>query len=164
MMDEDSRQAFEGILGKLGKLPPTPYRNGRYDDELTSARWESWQFGVGWGRAHPAESAPEPAKERYDGKCSPRCWMSVDCVHCGKRKKPIGRDAPPETVPGLCTEFCPGYLKDPQPPHLWPTEPPDDWWGCDEGWEVERRRLEREYSKDAEDKAGVDDGEAEYPV
>lgn len=50
------------------------------------------------------------------------CWRQVDCIVCGKRKKPIGRDAPTAMANSLCDHECPGYYRDPQPPHYWSKE------------------------------------------
>ena len=41
--------------------------------------------------------------------------ISVDCVVCGKQKKPRGRDAPVSSP--YCTYGCTGYQKEPLPDH-----------------------------------------------
>ena len=46
--------------------------------------------------------------------------ISVDCVVCGKQKKPRGRDAPVSSP--YCTYGCTGYQKEPLPGSLWPGE------------------------------------------
>ncbi len=44
------------------------------------------------------------------------------CVHCGLRKKPIGRSAPLEMANSFCDFDCDGYSKDPEPDCRWPGE------------------------------------------
>lgn len=56
-----------------------------------------------------------------DPQCSERCESKVACVVCGHRKAPIGRSVPLDG-PIWCDGECPGYRKDPYPPHLWPGE------------------------------------------
>ena len=51
---------------------------------------------------------------------------AVDCVVCGRRKKPAGRSAPIEMANSLCDHECEGYYKDPQPGYLWPNETRED--------------------------------------
>lgn len=46
--------------------------------------------------------------------------VMVDCVVCGRTKKPRGRSAPLEMY--CCDHDCPGYLQDPQVGSLWPNE------------------------------------------
>lgn len=53
----------------------------------------------------------------------------VDCVVCGRTKKPRGRSAPMDF--GYCDDECPGYSKDPQVGSLWPNESEADF-----GYEV----------------------------
>lgn len=47
---------------------------------------------------------------------------SVDCIICGRRKKPIGRSAPLIMANSLCDSDCIGYYKDPKVGSLWPNE------------------------------------------
>ena len=51
---------------------------------------------------------------------------SVQCATCGRRKKPIGRDAPPSWH-GCDHHECDGYMDAPYPPSLWPGERMSDW-------------------------------------
>ena len=52
---------------------------------------------------------------------------AVECVVCGKEKKPWGRES---ALGGLCDYDCPGYRKDPQPGRLWPGEKCSDFGYC----------------------------------
>lgn len=60
-----------------------------------------------------------PDHYRY---CTLACEAVVHCKACGLRKKPRGRDAPLAMANSLCDQDCPGYVENPQPPHLWPGE------------------------------------------
>ena len=53
---------------------------------------------------------------------APAVGVAVNCVVCGLRKKPRGRDAPLAMANGLCDHECPGYDRDPEPHDLWPGE------------------------------------------
>jgi hypothetical protein len=80
--------------------------------------------------------------------CSEECRTPVDCLVCGKRKCPVGRDPGIEAASGYCDWECPGYDKKPNPPHLWPGEPlgneadpflaPCTVIGCEGSWETHR--------------------------
>lgn len=52
--------------------------------------------------------------------------VSVYCLTCGKRKKPIGRDAAPAIANSLCDQDCPGWREEPYPGDLWPGEKRSD--------------------------------------
>ena len=45
-----------------------------------------------------------------------------ECKTCGRVKVPIGRSVPMAMYGSSCGRECEGYLKDPQPDHLWPGE------------------------------------------
>lgn len=48
--------------------------------------------------------------------------ISVECVECHRRKKPVGRSAPLEMANGLCDLDCDGYGRPPFAGSLWPGE------------------------------------------
>lgn len=54
--------------------------------------------------------------------CTEKCRKPVECTTCGRRKKPVGRDAPTAMANGLCDRECLGYREAPDPGHLWPNE------------------------------------------
>lgn len=54
--------------------------------------------------------------------CNSRCWNASVCTVCGEYKKLLRNDYAPHR--DSCTSDCPGYMKDPKPPHLWPDERP----------------------------------------
>lgn len=45
-----------------------------------------------------------------------------DCKRCGRRKHPRGRSVPLEASTGYCGYDCEGYLEEPRPGHMWPSE------------------------------------------
>lgn len=47
---------------------------------------------------------------------------AVDCLVCGRRKKPVGRSAPLLMAGSLCDDDCPGYWQEPKPGQLWTGE------------------------------------------
>ena len=49
-----------------------------------------------------------------------RIGIAVTCTECQRHKKPLGRDAPPNSE--LCSYDCPGYRSEPFPGSLWPGE------------------------------------------
>ena len=51
-----------------------------------------------------------------------KAGKAVDCVVCGRRKKPVGRSAPMEMANSLCDQDCEGYYQEPKPGQLWPGE------------------------------------------
>lgn len=57
-------------------------------------------------------------------QAKPITGEAVECVACGQRKAPIGRDAP--SMLYLCDQECPGYKEDPRPGFLWPGETLED--------------------------------------
>ena len=52
---------------------------------------------------------------RKGGEVMPKCET------CGLSKQPIGRDAAARG-PDYCDHECEGYMKDPHPGYLWPSE------------------------------------------
>jgi hypothetical protein len=46
--------------------------------------------------------------------------VAVECAVCGRRKQPVGRDAPMGWYG--CTFECSGYRQEPYPGSLWPGE------------------------------------------
>lgn len=59
-------------------------------------------------------------------KCVERCRARVQCTMCKKTKAPRGRSVPLPMGGSLCDMDCPGYYEQPEPPHLWPSEPLED--------------------------------------
>ena len=55
---------------------------------------------------------------------------AVECVVCGRKKKPVGRSAPAEMANSLCDHECEGYWKEPIPGQLWPNETQEDFGYC----------------------------------
>lgn len=51
-----------------------------------------------------------------------KAGVAVNCIVCGRRKKPIGRSAPLEMANSLCDRECAGYYEVPLPGQLWPGE------------------------------------------
>lgn len=70
--------------------------------------------------------------------------LAVNCTTCGRRKKPIGRDAAAAMANGLCDDDCDGYRKDPLPGELWPGEKREDFGYPDWLVEVANIRNERD--------------------
>ena len=52
--------------------------------------------------------------------------VRVECVVCGKSKRPHGRSVPMEMERSLCSPECDGYNLDPQAGCLWPGETDDE--------------------------------------
>ncbi len=46
----------------------------------------------------------------------------LTCTVCGLPKKPIGRDAGAAAANGYCDHECEGYMLEPLPGYLWPSE------------------------------------------
>ena len=54
-------------------------------------------------------------------ECTEKCAAMPHCSHCGRTKKPVGRDAAPGT--NYCDNWdCYGYNDEPLAGHLWPEE------------------------------------------
>lgn len=68
----------------------------------------------------------------YWKDCTVACERIVECVVCGKRKAPNGRDPGMYSASSYCAYECPGRYQPPLPGHLWPGElaemdaPPED--------------------------------------
>jgi hypothetical protein len=45
-----------------------------------------------------------------------------ECLICGRRKKPYGRDAGAAAANGYCGYDCEGYNQEPKAGHFWPEE------------------------------------------
>lgn len=65
---------------------------------------------------------PPNERDRAESACTPVCWATVECVVCGKRKKPWGRSAPLPMAASLCDRDCDGYADPPHAGHHWPGE------------------------------------------
>lgn len=55
-----------------------------------------------------------------DPNCTIECERMPECTDCGRRKKPVGRDAPLGS--DYCDTDCAGYRDQPKAGHLWPGE------------------------------------------
>jgi hypothetical protein len=51
-----------------------------------------------------------------------RVGIRVECVACGRTKKPIGRAGALECAGSNCDDDCRGYRTEPFPGSLWPGE------------------------------------------
>lgn len=58
----------------------------------------------------------------YWKNCTIDCERVVECVVCGRRKAPAGRDPGAYMSNSYCEYECPGRHQDPPPGHLWPGE------------------------------------------
>jgi len=56
--------------------------------------------------------------------CTDACHRPVNCLTCGKVKRPVGRSVPLVFVPVYCGFDCDGWGDEPRAGHLWPTETP----------------------------------------
>jgi hypothetical protein len=75
--------------------------------------------------------------------CDAKCWKSVECTRCQRRKQPIGRSVPMEAAGSDCDYDCPGYAQEPKPPHLWSEHDSNRYYTDPDGWNAHLKECEK---------------------